>query len=127
MLPILTNPSDEERFTMWHVPTERFDQELTYDPKIPELIIPLKPISPHKLDEESSHVDIHRLAHISIIGGIVLAIIGSISLLAGIAMYCWRKNKGIARARPYDTDGRTLSSSDAMEDFTWHEPRDSRL
>lgn len=63
----------------------------------------------------------------SAVVGIVLLVVSLSTFTAGVVFYCWRKNKGIARARPYDMDGRTLSAHDANDDFTWIDQRDSGL
>ncbi|OXA56998.1 Sushi, von Willebrand factor type A, EGF and pentraxin domain-containing protein 1 [Folsomia candida] len=99
---------------------DKFDKELgvgSYETRdqIPEFI---QPISPHKLDDD--HDDHYtKLATISVVGGIVLGALGTLLLVGGVATYCWRKNIGIARPHAGDIDGRTLSGSDANDDFMW--------
>lgn len=84
---------------------------------------PIRPIYPDMLNNhEGGHV-----GHASMIVGIILIVVGLSTFSAGVVFYCWRKNKGIARARPYDMDGRTLSAHDANDDFMWMEQRDSGL
>ncbi|CAL8073223.1 unnamed protein product [Orchesella dallaii] len=97
----------------------------------PEHVAPIRPITPDMLninqDGSESNQQHSKLAHASMVGGVTLFIIGLTTFSAGVLLYCWRKNKGIARARPYDMDGRTLSAHDANDDFTWMEQRDSGL
>lgn len=89
-----------------------------------EQVEPIRPIYPDMLNNnhEGGHV-----GHASMIVGIMLIVVGLSMFSAGVVFYCWRKNKGIARARPYDMDGRTLSAHDANDDFMWMEQRDSGL
>ncbi|ODN02891.1 CUB and sushi domain-containing protein 2 [Orchesella cincta] len=102
------------------------------EPLSREHVEPIRPILPDMLNintglDGSGSNQHSKLAHASMIGGITLFIIGLTTFSAGVLLYCWRKNKGIARARPYDMDGRTLSAHDANDDFTWMEQRDSGL
>lgn len=67
------------------------------------------------------------MGHTSIITVVALVAVALGTFSAGVVLYCWRKNKGIARARPYDLDGRTLSAHDANDDFMWMDQRDSGM
>jgi len=84
------------------------------------------PLPAYKWNEDG-HNQQSKLAHVSMIGAIILSIVGFVSLIGGFGMYYWRRNKGIARARAYDADGRNLSAHDANDDFLWLERGDSRL
>lgn len=115
---------------------DKFDQELeagesiTYETKSASALLPefIVPISPHKLGDDEDHAFYKKWGHISIMGGIVLGALGGISLVGGMVTYCWRKKVGIARAGEHDQDGRTLSASDANDDFMWMDAsRDHRM
>jgi len=99
----------------------KFQQEfeLSHD-KIREYVA----ISPSKLDVDASpsHLAVGQLL---VIAGSALVIIGFISTVAGLLMYCWRKNKGIARPRRNDVDGRTLSFHEGIDELIWFDPRDN--
>ena len=85
-------------------------------------------LTPEKLDH-SHHINSehYNFAHLLIIIGTVLITIGFISIMGGVVMYCWRKNKGIARARANDMDGRTLSFTEGNDELTWLDDRDHGL
>ncbi len=104
------------------------DHNSVYDKRERQEIIA---IAPEKIDQNHDHhlaSEHYNFAHLLIIVGTVLITIGSISIMGGVFMYCWRKNKGIARARATDLDGRTLSYNEANEELTWLDCHDnSRL
>lgn len=106
---------------------EDYDYAIAIDKEFPprEHVAPILPveIKPDMLNINNSKLGTGKgmQTHPSMVGGaFVIFIVGLSTFVAGVVLYCWRKNKGIARASPYDTDGRTLSlHDDANEDFMW--------